>query len=132
MNIVTQNRMFITTVKPELSLPKQISMQSLLYKTTTCLTRPATTFFVSQMKKNLSKTTTTKLHTAKKWKTNIRQQCIKNKRLYDYIYPGATLKCKVCLSNLDICLFFLYRQQRRFWNTVEDLWLGFFAKKVNN
>ena len=34
-----------------LSPPKQIPIKSLLYKTTTCLTRPATTFFVSQMKK---------------------------------------------------------------------------------
>ena len=30
---------------------KQIPIQSLLYKTITCLTRPAITFFVSQMKK---------------------------------------------------------------------------------
>ena len=28
--------------------------------------------------KKLSKTTTTKLYSAKKWETNIRQQCIKN------------------------------------------------------
>ena len=34
-----------------LSLPKRILIQSILYKTTTCLTRPATTFFVPQMKK---------------------------------------------------------------------------------
>ena len=63
--------------QPVLSLPKQIPIQPLLYKTTTCLTRPATPFFVSQMKKNLSKTTTTKLYPAKKWETNIRQECIK-------------------------------------------------------
>ena len=30
--------------------PKQIPMQSLLYKKTICLTRQATTFFVSKMK----------------------------------------------------------------------------------
>ena len=35
-----------------LSLPKKIPIQSLLYKTTTCLARPATFFFVSQLKKN--------------------------------------------------------------------------------
>ena len=29
--------------------------------------QPATTFFVSQVKKNLSKTTATKLYPAKKW-----------------------------------------------------------------
>ena len=38
-----------------LSPPKPIPMQLLLYKTTTCLTRPATTFFVPQMKKNCLK-----------------------------------------------------------------------------
>ena len=36
---------------PMLSPPRQIPMQPLLYKTTTCPTRPATTFFVPQMKK---------------------------------------------------------------------------------
>ena len=54
---------------------KQIPLQSLLYKTTTCLKGPATTFFVtffvSQIKKNLSKTTTTKLYPAKKVDTKI-------------------------------------------------------------
>ena len=48
--------------QPMLSPPKPISIQLLLYKTTTCLTRAATTFFVPQMKKNLSKTTTAKLY----------------------------------------------------------------------
>ena len=33
-------------------------------------------FFVSQMKKNLSKTTTTKLYPAQKWETNTTQQGI--------------------------------------------------------
>ena len=37
--------------QPMLSLPKQIPAQLLLCKTTTCLMQPATTFFVSQMKK---------------------------------------------------------------------------------
>ena len=37
-----------------------ITLQLLLYKTTTCLMQPSTTFSVSQMKKKkLSKTTTT-------------------------------------------------------------------------
>ena len=44
--------------RPMLSPPKPIPIQLLLYKTTTCLTQSATTFFVPQMKKNLSKTTT--------------------------------------------------------------------------
>ena len=55
-------------------------------------------FFCLPNEKNLSKTTTEKLDPAKKWETNIMQQCIKNKRLYDYIYSSATLKCKVCLA----------------------------------
>ena len=41
--------------RPTLSLPKPIQIQFLLYKTTACLTQTATTFFVPQMKKNLSK-----------------------------------------------------------------------------
>ena len=35
----------------KLSPPKQIPVQLLLYKTAICLMQPATTFFVSQMKK---------------------------------------------------------------------------------
>ena len=50
-----------------MSLPKPIPIQLLLYKMTTCLTRAVTTFFVMQMKKTLSKTTTAKLYPAKKW-----------------------------------------------------------------
>ena len=46
--------------------------------------RAATTFFVSQIEKNLSKTTITKFYPAKKWENDIRQLCIKNKRLSDY------------------------------------------------
>ena len=41
--------------RPMLSPPKQIPLQLLLYKTTTCLTRPETTFFVFQMKKTCLK-----------------------------------------------------------------------------
>ena len=74
-----------------LSPPKQIPIQSLLSKMTTCLTWPATTFFVSQMKKNLSKTITTKFYPEKKWETNIKQQCIKITCLCDFIYSIATL-----------------------------------------
>ena len=54
--------------RPVLSPPKPILKQSLLCKTTTCLTRPATTFFVPQTKKYLSKTATAKLYPAEKWK----------------------------------------------------------------
>ena len=51
----SNNHLYKTTThlrQPMLSLPKEIPIQSLLYKMTTCLTRPATTFFVSQMEKN--------------------------------------------------------------------------------
>ena len=65
----------------------------------TCLMQPATTFFFClQNEKKLSKTTTRKLYPAKKWETNIRQQCIKNKRLSDYIYSSTTL-CSKKVSN---------------------------------
>ena len=41
-----------TSVKqPMLNLPKQILIQLLLYKATTRLTQPATTFFASKMEK---------------------------------------------------------------------------------
>ena len=73
------------------SLSKQIPIQLLLDKTTTCQTRPAATFFVSQMKNKLSKPTIAKLYPMKKWKANVMQQCIKNRRLSDYIYFVATL-----------------------------------------
>ena len=59
--------------QPILSPPKQIPLQLLLYKMNTCLMQPATTFFVSKIKKNLSKINTTELYLAKKWKTIIRQ-----------------------------------------------------------
>ena len=64
---------------------------ALLYKRTTCLTRPAAIFFDSQMKKTLSKTTTTKLYPAKEWEKKHKEQCMKNKRLSDYIYSNANL-----------------------------------------
>ena len=52
-----------TSVKPPmLSPPKQIPVQSLLSNAT------SNHFFDSQMKKNLSKTTTTKLYSAKECK----------------------------------------------------------------
>ena len=44
------------------------SAESAQANSTTCLMQPATTFFDPQMKKNLSKTTTTKLYPVKKWK----------------------------------------------------------------
>ena len=62
---------------------------TLLYKATTCLTRPATTFFDSLMKKTLSKTTTTKLCPAKECEKKHKEQRTKNKSLSDYIYSNA-------------------------------------------
>ena len=67
-----------------LSLLKQILIQSLLYKTITCLTQPASTFFVSQMKRTCLKQPLQNLNPTKKWKTNIRQQCIKSKLLSSF------------------------------------------------
>ena len=94
LNIWTQLTQSIT-VKPVqmstsvkwlmLSLPKQIPIQSLH------LTRPATTFFDSQMKKNLSKTITAKLYPVKEYEENNKEECIENKDLSDYIYPIANL-----------------------------------------
>ena len=59
--------------QPMPSPPKPIPIQTLLYKTTTCLTRPANTFFVPQMKKKqqqkkLPKTATARLYPVEKWK----------------------------------------------------------------
>ena len=76
-----------STRRPIVSLPKQIPIQSLLYKTTTCLTRSATTCLSHKWKKKkLSKTATAKLYPAEKW-----EAMNKNKSLSDYIYFVATL-----------------------------------------
>ena len=42
--------MTISVRQPILSPPKQILVQSLLYKTTTCVTQPATTFCLPKEK----------------------------------------------------------------------------------
>ena len=68
----------------------QIPMQLLLCKTFTCLTRPATTFFVSQMKKTCLKQPLKTLSREEMQNTHM-EQCIKNKPLSDYIYSIATL-----------------------------------------
>ena len=81
-----------------LSLPKQIPVQLLLYKTTTCLIWPATT--ESQMKKkpclkqqlqNLSSEGMQKKKQTKKKKNKTEGTIIKNKHLPDYIYCNANL-----------------------------------------
>ena len=48
--------------------------------------QPATTSFVPQMNKNLSKTTTTNLYPAEKWET-----VHKKKGFFDYVYSISTL-----------------------------------------
>ena len=53
---------------------------------TTSLTRPATTFFVSQMKKNLSKTTTTRLLPSEEMGKKHKATMHKNKHFSVYIY----------------------------------------------
>ena len=63
----SNHHLYKTTTRlwqPMLSPSKQIPKH--LLPTTNGLTGPATTFFVSQMKENLSKTTTTKPYPAKK------------------------------------------------------------------
>ena len=49
---ITVKPVLITTLfkRPMVSLPKEISIQSLLYKTMTSLRRPVNTFFDSEMK----------------------------------------------------------------------------------
>ena len=79
-----------------LSPTTQISVQSLLRKTTTCLKRPVTTFFVSQIKKDCLKQPLKTL-SSEEMRNKHKKQCMKSKRLSDYIYSIAILQCKVCL-----------------------------------
>ena len=98
----SNNHLYKTTTRlrrPLLSQPKQILIQLLLYKMTTCLTQSATTFFISQMKKYLPKTTATKLHKAQKRKINLEQQCIKNLWLY-LLYCSFIKLCLMSLFNV--------------------------------
>ena len=69
-------------------LPKQIPIQSLLYKTTTCLTLPATDF--PKWKKACLKQPLQNFIQQKNAKKN-KDQCIKNKCLSHYIYFVASL-----------------------------------------
>ena len=97
------------------------------------------------MKKNLSETTSTKLYRAKKWGTNIRQQCIKNKRLSDYIYSTAILECKICVMSIKtgqfiklckiikndvkanrIICFFVFTGNKGVFGTQSNIHGGFF------
>ena len=53
-------------------------------------TRPATTCD-SHLKKNLSKAITAKLYPAKECEKKLKEECIKNKHLSNYIYSMANL-----------------------------------------
>ena len=72
-----------------LSLPKQIPIQSLLNKTTTSLTRPATTFLSPKWKKTCLKQSL--LPSKEMGNKNKATMHIKTKRLSDCIYSIATL-----------------------------------------
>ena len=75
--------------RPMLSPAKQIPVQSLLCRMTTCLSWPVTTFFVFQMKVLLKQPL--KTLSSKEMQNKHKKQCIKNKRLSGYIYSIGTL-----------------------------------------
>ena len=66
--------------------PKPIPIQLLLYRTTTCLTRPATIFLSPKLKKKTRKQPLQNFIQQRN-----RKQCIKNECLSDYIYSIATV-----------------------------------------
>ena len=68
--------------QPMLNPPRQFLMQSLLCKTTTCLTWPATTFWVPNEKK---KKYPAKRNLSSKEMWYKQEQCRKNKRLWLYL-----------------------------------------------
>ena len=69
-----------------MSFPMPFPIQSLLYETTTCLKRPATTFVPQVKKKTCLKQPLQNFIQQRNGK-----QCIKSKCLSDYIYFIATL-----------------------------------------
>ena len=75
--------------RPMLSPAKQIPVQSLLCRMTTCLSWPVTTFFVFQMKVLLKQPL--KTLSSKEMQNNNKKQCIKNKCLSGYIYSIGAL-----------------------------------------
>ena len=70
--------------QPMLSLPQRIPIQSLLYKTTTCLTWPATTFLFPKWKKAYLKQPLKNFIQQRNGKQH-EKQYIKNKRLCLYL-----------------------------------------------
>ena len=69
--------------QPMLNPPKQFRMQSLLCKTTTCLTWPVTTFWVPNEKKKKKYPAKRNLSSKEMWYKQ--EQCRKNKRLWLYL-----------------------------------------------
>ena len=59
----------------------------------------AATFFDSQMKKTCQKQELHSFIQQRNTKKKHKEQCIKNKRLSDYIYSIANLQRKVCLMS---------------------------------
>ena len=97
--------------RPMLSSPKQIPIQSLLYKTTACLTRPATTFLTSKWKKTCLKQQLQNFiqqRNAKKQKQKTnkkhKEQCIKNKPLSDFEHVSMRLKVNSNRFEMSFCL----------------------------
>ena len=86
-----------------LSPLKPIPLQSLLHKTTTCLTPLVTTFFPSDEKKNFSKTATANLFPASKWEAMYKKLSFQLYVLYCYlvlqilfnVYKNWTLTFKI-------------------------------------
>ena len=68
-----------------LSPPKQIPVQCLLFWMINSLTQPATTFFVSQMKKTCLKQPLETSLSSEEIQNKHKEQCLQNKRLSDYI-----------------------------------------------
>ena len=98
----------ICLIRPMLSLPKPILIQSLWYKMTTCLTRPSTTLWDKpQMKKNLFKTATAKPLSSREmgsnaWKINVSVTIITLLLLYSAefnVYQNWTFTLNINLPN---------------------------------
>ena len=91
----SNDHLYKTTTRlrwPVLSLPKQIPIQSLLDKTTTCLTRPATTFFLSP-----------------KWKKTCLKQPLQNftqRRNEEQSYGNNAWKINISLIIFTLLLFY--------------------------
>ena len=94
---------------------------------------------VTQNEKSQSNTTTAKLYPAKKWETNTRQQCIKNKHLSDCLLYCYFIIQKVYLvsgqfielhkNHIDNLFFFLLKAAEAFLEQSQTFIVGPFCKK---